>query len=722
MKVLERSADFFGLRLPCVMVVSCFFTSGAILRGSESIHELDPLKVSTATRTSRLAADAPIRTELLGREIFSVAGVRDLAGAIDYIPGARVENNCQNCGTTEVQLLGLGAGYNRLLIDGQPLFSGLASVYGLEHIPTAFIERVEVVKGGASALYGPGAVAGVINILPHEPVVSGIDAELSHESINGEPSSAGVAVLDWVDRDQRLAGTLFGERRVAEAVDLNNDGFSDLTRKDFATVGTHFWAYPGSSGRMSGHYVYTWEERRGGDRFDLRPHETQVTEQLEHRWHRGGLSWEASPGSTFFYRLSASVSQVARDSYYGGVGPEALPGTPGHNPDAYREAIKAARLLYGYTETMRYWLDSFFEYRLPEHTISWGLQLQRDEIFDEKRDDQNRSLRLDGSVAGSRGEDPLIDGSFQNPGFYFQDEWDPTARWTVVGGLRVDWHSELDGEVVSPRIAVRHTLNENWTLRASVASGFRAPEVFDEDFHVEVFEDPTRTRNAPDLREEKSWSYAAGFLWRPNLAEEGLEIDAEFFHTDIRDTFHVPDVVHIDDAGNAHKLRRNAGGSSVSGFEINSRYRFSPALSIEGGLSFVDARFDEPPEVLTGVTEARYLKSPHWSGVAQLNYANEDFVDLFLGLVYTGPMIAVHESAGRLNRDTGHFFVLDLTATRHFPLGSGANAPHLDITAGVRNLLDERQEDLTTGPTRDPNYVYGPRSPRSYFVSTRLHF
>ncbi len=162
---------------------------------SEPTYELDTYHVvSTATRTERLASDLPIRTELLTAELFRSAGASDLASALAYLPGARVEANCQNCGTTEIKLLGLGAGYNQLLLDGQPIFSGLAAVYGLEHIPTAFIERIEVVKGGASSLYGPGAVAGVVNIIPREPWFNQVIMEGSVETFSGPISIAGAAI------------------------------------------------------------------------------------------------------------------------------------------------------------------------------------------------------------------------------------------------------------------------------------------------------------------------------------------------------------------------------------------------------------------------------------------------------------------------------------------------------------------------------------------------
>ncbi len=695
--------------------------SGPKSDGPSEAYELEALNVvSTATRTQRLAKEVPIRTEVLSTDLFASAGVRDLGAAIEYLPGVRSEANCQNCGTAEIKMLGLGHGYNQLLFDSQPLFSGLASVYGIEQIPTAFIERIEVVKGGASSLYGPGAVAGVINILPKEPVKTGGKYDVSYESVDGNPFFSTVGVYNWSNEHDDMAVSLYGQYNDNDSVDLNDDGFSEITDKEFYTLGMNAWTYPTESAKLSFNYSYSWEKRRGGDSFELLPHESQITEQLEHNWHRGGLVWEEGNGSGLTYRLGASFSYVDRDSYYGGVGDTPLPGQEGHDPIAYSAAQEDSRLLYGYSDTMRYYLDSLFSWQTDDHYLSWGAQYQIDEVFDEKRDDLGRSLRSDGSLASGLGEDPIADDSYTNAGLFVQDEWMPAQNLTIIGGLRADKHSKLQEWILSPRLAARYTSNEDWTWRGSIATGFRAPEVFDEDFHIEILDDPTRTRNAPDLKEETSTSYAAGFIWTPSAFSSRLQADVELFSTDIKDTFHVSDLVLIDSDGSRYKQRMNAGGSKVSGFEANVGYQFSDRWRSEIGTTYVDARFKEAQQVLPGIFESRYLESPRWTGVAQLSYDNDELFDFFLGLLYTGPMIAAQEVEGILNRDTDSFLVVDLTLVKHMDIEIANTDLHFDVTIGIKNLFDERQKDLTSGPNRDTTYFYGPRFPRS--IITKAHF
>ena len=143
-------------------------------------------------------------------------------------------------------------------------------------------------------------------------------------------------------------------------------------------------------------------------------------------------------------------------------------------------------------------------------------------------------------------------------------------------------------------------------------------------------------------------------------------------------------------------------------------------MGLDAGITYTDARFDKPVEILPGIEEDRFIESPEWSGVVKVNYTHDETLDAFIGLIYTGPMIALREAEGTVNADTGHFLVVDLSFTRHFEFADGSS--HLDVTLGVRNLLDHRQKDLTSGPERDTTYFYGPRFPRSFFLKLAWNF
>lgn len=129
---------------------------------------LDEVVVSS-NRELTLRRQAPTLVTVLSEKLFARSNAVNLAQGLVFQPGVRVENNCQNCGFNQVRINGLDGRYTQILIDSRPIMSALAGVYGLEQIPTNMIERIEMVRGGGSALFGSSAIAGVVNIITKEP-------------------------------------------------------------------------------------------------------------------------------------------------------------------------------------------------------------------------------------------------------------------------------------------------------------------------------------------------------------------------------------------------------------------------------------------------------------------------------------------------------------------------------------------------------------------------
>src|SRR5687768_11548954 len=199
--------------------------------------------VVTATRTSRRLDDVPVRTEVVGRDVIERLGARTLAEAIEFTTGVRVENNCQNCNFSQIRLLGLEGPYTQLLVDGQPVMSSLAQVYGIEQIPARMIERIEVVKGGGSALYGPGSVGGVVNVISREPSRSGGVAETRSELVGGLTNYSFNGALDWVDAGRQSYFTAFAQSDRVKPLDVTGDGFTEISRRGLTATGARYARY-----------------------------------------------------------------------------------------------------------------------------------------------------------------------------------------------------------------------------------------------------------------------------------------------------------------------------------------------------------------------------------------------------------------------------------------------------------------------------------------------
>jgi outer membrane receptor for ferrienterochelin and colicins len=679
--------------------------------------ELDRLVVRTATRSERLLSDVPIRTEVLRGEDIALRAATDFSRVAELVNGLRVESNCQNCNTTEVQLLGLGGAYNQLLFDGVPLMSTLGAVYGLEQIPAAFINRVEVVKGGGSALYGPGAVAGVVNLVPAQPVRSGGFAQWGLESQRGGWTRTLDGRADLVSADGGAGLSVVGQGTRGQPIDFDGDGYTEIVRKDQRVAGIQGWFTPTMEASVRANYLYTREARRGGNRLDQPAWLANTAEALESHYHRGGIQWEQVLGDDAGASVGYSFALIRRKSFYGGLGDvQTDPGAEGFDPaqldpSVPGSAAHASFRQYGYTENPLHYLDGQFNLVRGAHALAFGVQYRREAVRDDQRDGDGRTTR--------RGERE----AFTNLGVLVQDEWTLGERLDLLLGARADRHSALEGVVLSPRVALAWQASGSLKVRAAVSTGFRAPEVFSEDLHVATLgAAPVRIRNAPGLDEERAGTAMLGVDWRPG-GDGRLSWDATVSMTRLRDTFVLSEI--RQDADGLYQVRSNASGSRVAGLESNLGWQMSAGVRLTAGLAWYRSRFDQPQVVFddtddggdTVLSSRDYLKTPRWSGLAQLTWSPTPAVDAYVGLKYTGRMWVLSNNTARLNR-TADFRVVDAGATWHL----GDAQRHWDLALGVRNLFDQRQKDLEAGPGRDNDYVYGPRFARSLYASARYNF
>jgi outer membrane receptor for ferrienterochelin and colicins len=643
--------------------------------------ELQQLVV-TGTRSERLLAETPVRTELVTRRDMAAFGARSLAEAVEFTPGLRVLNSCQNCNFTELSMLGLEGKYTQVLFDSQPVFSGLAMVYGLEQIPTRLIERIEIIKGGGSALYGPGAVAGVVNVIPRLPLDSGVSASVQYDDMDGSPGWSAGFSADVVSRDGRTATTVYGQGERLEPYDRDGDGFTEIGRRMSNAMGLRVLRETARAGRVTLDFSRIFEDRRGGDQLDLPPFRSEVAEWI--RTWRNALSvgWRQPWSESLETQATVAYAHTERSSYYGGGDDQA--------------ALDA----YGETWNPMWVTDLQVNHHLRRNVLTWGLQFSHEDLSDEYP-----------------GYDRIIDERYTNLGLYVQDDWAVTDRTALVTGLRLDKHSELDKAVLSPRVALRHEFSRDVSLRAAFSQGFLAPQIFDEDLHLGIVGGEAQIIfNDPDLKEERSTSFSLGLEATPPVAGGFGRFELNAFRTDLRDAFVLTFDRDDPDTPELELFRINGGDAHVQGIEATVGWlggRF------EGQLGWVlqKGEYDEPQDF----GETGFFRLPGSYGVMRAYWRDRRLVDLFVGLRYLGSEKVPHY-AGWIDEDrletTRAFWVLDLSLSRRLPLGDDS----LTVTLGVRNLTDAYQEDLDQGPERDTTYIYGPRYPRTFFASLGYDF
>ena len=184
---------------------------------------LDEIVVS-ANRNETNRKEAPVVVNVLSEKQFEQNNAQDLVQSLGFQSGVRVEYNCQNCGFPQVRINGLEGPYTQLLIDSKPIMSALSGVYGLEQIPVNMVERIEVVKGGGSALFGANAIAGTVNIITKEPLSPSLSVGTDVQAIGGTTYSqnfnANGAILS---KDRHFGASFYQTFRKRNPYDRDND-------------------------------------------------------------------------------------------------------------------------------------------------------------------------------------------------------------------------------------------------------------------------------------------------------------------------------------------------------------------------------------------------------------------------------------------------------------------------------------------------------------------
>lgn len=649
---------------------------------------LDAVVVS-ANRNETTRRLAPSLVNVLDSKLFETTNAACLAEGLNFQPGVRVENNCQNCGFQQVRINGLEGPYTQILVDSRPIFSALTGVYGLEQIPANMIERVEIMRGGGSALFGSSAIAGTINIITKEPLRN--SAQLAHSltMIGGSAADNNTTLNASLVTDDHKAGVyLFGQTRYRSAYDDDGDGFTELGNLSARTLGFRSYLKTGLYSKLTFEYHNISEFRRGGNLLDLPPHETDITEQTDHTINGGGLKFDLfSPD--YKHRLSAytSLQHTKRKSYYGA----------GHDPNAY-----------GTTTDLTFVGGAQYSYKadrclfMPAE-FTGGAEYSYDDLTDTMLG-YNRTIAQTVHIGS----------------LFLQNEW-KTDRWSFLVGGRFDKHNLIDHVIFSPRANVRYNPTNDLNFRLSYSSGFRAPQAFDEDLHITaVGGDVAIIRLIPGLKEEKSQSLSVSADWYHRFGEVQTNFLVEGFYTSLSDVFVLEDVGK-DAEGNILMERRNGKGAKVTGINLEGKAAYE-WMQFQAGFTFQRSRYKEPEQwSQTVAPQKKMFRAPDKYGYFTSTFTPLARFSASLSGTYTGSMLVQH-LAGFVPDDcevnTPGFFDLNIKLAYDIPVHKSIT---LQVNAGVQNIFDSFQSDFDKGPLRDAGYMYGPGLPRSYFVGAKVN-
>ena len=647
--------------------------------------------VVSASRNEISRWEAPVVVSVASEKLFETINAPDLAKSLNYVTGLRVENNCQNCGFPQVRINGLEGPYSQILINSRPVVSALSGVYGLEQIPVNMIERVEVVRGGGSALFGANAVGGTVNIITKDPISNSFSVSTNMTCYDAKSWEQNVgANVSLVSKDNSYGIAIYENYRNRNPYDHDGDGFSELGAINLNTFGLRTYYRPTHTSRLSLEYHTTNETRRGGNKFDLQPHESDITEQTRHIINSGGIAYALGwNGYTNKISVFTSIQHIDRNSYYGAQ----------RDPNAYGKTDDLTWVVGAtYTGQMRKCLFS-------PATFTGGIEYQENRLHDVMTG-YERDMRQDVRIASA----------------FIQNEWDMRI-FALLVGARLDKHNLIKNPIFSPRVNLLFKPSKKFQARLTYSTGFRAPQAYDEDLHVTaVGGEGVQIRLAENLKEERSNSFSGSADWTTSFGHWQANVLLEGFYTDLKNVFILEDIGFVNDY--AIKERRNGKGARVYGANLDAKIAHGTLFSAQMGFTAQRSRYKEA-EAWTEVdgvelTTKRMMRTPDYYGYLTLTSSPVKKLDLSLSGTYTGSMIVPHY-AGYIENDrlekTPHFFDLNFKAAYTFILQDHIK---LQVNAGVQNIFNSFQSDLDKGEFRDSGYFYGPTQPRTYFVGIKI--
>ena len=629
--------------------------------------ELEPVSaamgpmVTTATLKETYVAESPVKVDVVTARALERNASHNLMENLSFVNGLTQQVDCGVCFTNSIRINGMDGPYTAMLIDGAPVMSALATVYGLNGIHPSLIQQVEVTKGPASTLFGSEAMGGVINVVTKDPRYAPRASLDAYATSDGEASLDFALAPDAGGARTLLSGSLAWNDRV---VDEDGDGFGDLpTARRAALFGK--WAGGTAARRTLDLSLRYWYEDRGNGVAGWT------------RAHRGSgvvygesiLSHHASlvgayrfPGARRPLRLDVALDWHDQDSWYGA------------QPFVATQGVAFGQLLWN----------------LPagRHDVLLGATV-RGHIYD------------DSAAAHETRERRIV------PGVFVQDELALARRWTLLAGLRVD-HHEAHGAIGSPRLALRWEADEHTTLRLNGATGFRVVNLFTEDHAALTGAREVVVEEALDPERSLSLTASLQRLFHVGGTPDALVVDVDLFHTRFTNRI----VADYDRDPNLVVYANLDGHALTRGLSAAVQYDdIQRPLSGSLGVTLQDARVVE-----AGVSRRLPFAATTQVVLALAWESAPRGLTLDWSARALGPM-ALPRAEGLPSRSPW-FSEHHVQLTKE--LGDG-----LRVYAGVKNLFDWTQRDAIVDPGDpfgdrfDTTRIYGPLQGRRMVLGAR---
>lgn len=652
--------------------------------------------VITGTMKAVHKLSSPVPVEVYTPQFFRRNPTPSIFDALQQVNGVRPQLNCNVCNTGDIHINGLEGPYTMVMIDGMPIVSSLSSVYGLSGIPNSLVERIEIVKGPASSLYGSEAIGGLINVITKNPLKAPlVSIDVSSTTWNEYNVDAAVKY-----RPSKKITALLGVNyfNFTKRYDKNDDNFTDITLQNRISLFNKY-GFQRKDNRVANVALrYVYEDRWGGDM----------------RWNK------SFRGGDSLYAESIYTSRVELIGNYQLPVQEKLLLSWSFNSHVQRSVYGTTR--FDASQQVAFG-QLTWDKTLGAHDLLAGA------VFRYTYYDDNTTATND-SVRNKNRPDRI-----SLPGFLLQDEITLTGTQKLLLGARWD-HHPVHGHIFTPRAAWKFSLTPKDVIRLNAGTGFRVVNLFTED-HAAL----TGAREVAidgELKPERSYNVNLNYVKKIYTADFWLNIDASLWYTHFTNRI-LPDYSQPDTIRYS-----NLRGYSVSqGASVNAEFGFASSLRGHIGVTRQDVNIVEK-DATGGKQRKQQLLTEKWSGNWSLSYTlrRGGWVIDYTGNIY-GPMeLPLLSDLDPRSSKSPVWSIQNIQLTKKLKQG-------VEIYGGIKNLLnwtpaksapfliarsndpfdkkvefDNNGQVLQTAEnpyklTFDPNYVYAPNQGMRGFLGVR---
>lgn len=542
------------------------------------VEQKEDLKevVITGTQKEVNRLESPVPVEVYTAKFFQKNPAPSIFDALQNINGVRPQLNCNICNTGDIHINGLEGPYTMVMIDGMPIVSSLSTVYGLSGIPNSLVERVEVVKGPASSLYGSEAVGGLINIITKDvskaPSLSADFMTTSYLEHNFD--------FGFKAKIHPKVNVLTGLNyfKYGNKVDHNHDNFTDVTLQDRISVfqKLNFQRKENRLFSLAGRFLY--EDRWGG----------------EMNWTKANRGGDEVYGESIYTKRFEVLGNYQ------------LP---------IKEKMFFAFSLTSHNQDSRYGTTSYIaQQNIAFSQLTWDKKLNKHDLlfgaaFRYTYYDDNTPATF------SQPENTYL------PGIFVQDEIKLAQKHSVLLGMRYDYNSN-HGSIFTPRFAYKINFDETSILRLNAGTGFRVVNIFTEDHAALTGARDVIIEN--DLKPEKTYNVNLNYLKKLYATNGNIfTFDVSAFYT------HFTNRIVADYETNTNQIiYDNLDGYAVSkGLTGNLDVSLNFGLKINAGVTLQDVGLVEDN------VKTQQILTEKWMGTWSVSYLINE---LNLGIDYTG--------------------------------------------------------------------------------------